>query len=484
MATWAELKRENNFIDGAWVKADSNGVIEVVDPATGTTIGTVPNGGASDTRRAISAAREAFGPWSRKTAADRSKFLRALHDCIMDNQDGLAELLTREQGRPLANARIEIAGSAAFILWFSEEARRTYGDVIPSPWPDRRITVTKEAVGVVGAITPWNFPSSMLARKIGPALAAGCTVVAKPSELTPYSGLAWGVLAEMAGFPKGVLNIVTGSAKEIGGELTGNKDVAKITFTGSTAVGKLLLRQSADTVKKVSMELGGNAPFIVFDDADISRAVGGAMGAKFFNSGQTCVCANRLYVQSGIYDKFVGAFVAAASRLKLGSGLEPDVTQGPLIERRAVEKVEAFVEDAITKGGKILLGGARRDAESLFFLPTVIGEASPDMRFAREEIFGPVAPIFRFETEEEVLRLANDTEYGLAGYFYTRDLGRAHRVAEGLKCGLVGVNEGIIPSEVAPFGGFKQSGLGQEGSKYGIADYLNVKYTCVGGLGF
>ncbi|MDB5578966.1 MAG: gabD [Bradyrhizobium sp.] len=483
MASWTELKHEKNFINGAWVDAESGLTFDVLDPNLGSVIGTIPNAGASDTRRAIAAAREAFEPWSRRTAAERAKFLRALHDCILDNQDGLAELLTREQGRPLATARIEIAGSAAYMLWFAEEARRTYGDVIPSPWPDRRISVTKEPIGVVGAITPWNFPSSMLARKIGPALAAGCTVVAKPSELTPYSGLAWGALAEMVGLPDGVVNIITGSAKEIGEELTTNPDVAKITFTGSTAVGRLLLRQSADTVKKVSLELGGNAPFIVFDDADVSRAVGGVMGAKFFNSGQTCVCANRIYVQSGIYDKFVAALVGAASSLKLGSGLEPDVSQGPLIELKALQKVEAFVEDAIAKGGKILLGGSRRDPESLFFQPTIIGDANADMHFSREEIFGPVAPLYRFDTEEEVLRLANATEYGLAGYFYTRDLGRAHRVAEGLKCGLVGINEGIIPTEVAPFGGFKQSGLGQEGSKYGIGEYLNIKYICTGGLG-
>ena len=483
MAKWTDFLREQNFIEGTWVGADSGRVIEVSDPATGERVGSVPNAGAPETRRAIAAAKAAFPSWSRTTAAQRGKFLRQFHDCIMDHQDALAELLTREQGKPLAEARGEVGMSAAYILWFAEEARRVYGDVIPSPWPDRRITVTKEPVGVVGAITPWNFPSSMLARKIGPALAAGCTVVAKPATQTPFSALAYGVLAEMVGIPAGVINVVTGSAREIGGELTASPDVAKITFTGSTEVGKVLIRQCADTVKKVSMELGGNAPFLVFDDADLDRAVEGAIAAKFRNAGQTCVCTNRLYVQAGIYDRFVEAFAAAASKMKVGSGLEDGVMQGPLIDKGAVEKTEEFVADARDKGGRVVLGGARRDAGSLFFPPTVIADAMATMRFAREEIFGPVAPVFRFETEDEAIRLANDTEYGLACYFYTRDLGRALRVSERLQYGLVGINEGLITTEVAPFGGFKQSGLGQEGSKYGITDYLNVKYTCIGGLG-
>jgi succinate-semialdehyde dehydrogenase/glutarate-semialdehyde dehydrogenase len=402
----------------------------------------------------------------------------------MDNQDGLAELLTCEQGKPLAEAKGEVAMSAAYVLWFGEEARRVYGDVIPSPWPDRRILVTKEPVGVVAAITPWNFPSSMLSRKIGPALAAGCTAVIKPASQTPYSGLAWGALCEEVGIPKGVINIVTGSAGEIGEELTRNPLVRKISFTGSTEVGKILLKQAAGTVKKVSMELGGNAPFLVFDDADLDRAVAGAMAAKYRNAGQTCVCTNRFYVQAGSYDEFVDKLAAASKALKIGSGLDEGVQQGPLIDERAVEKVEAFVADAEAKGGRVVVGGKRHKLGGSFFEPTVVADATQEMRFAKEEIFGPVAPVFPFETEEEAIRLANDTEFGLACYFYTRDLGRAFRVSEGLKYGLVGVNEGIITTEVAPFGGMKESGLGREGSKYGIEDYLDVKYVCVGGLGF
>jgi len=482
MSKWTDFKREQNFIGGAWVAASSGATLEVRDPATGLVMGLIQNSGVPDTQHAIESAKAAFRIWGHTTAEHRGKLLRQLHDCILDHRDALAELLTREQGKPLAEAHGEIGMSAAYILWFAEEARRVYGDIIPSPWPDRRITVTKEPVGVVGAITPWNFPSSMLARKIGPALAAGCTVVAKPATQTPYSALAYGVLAEMVGIPAGVINVVTGSPHAIGGELTGHPDVAKITFTGSTQVGKVLLRQCADTVKKVSMELGGNAPFLVFDDADLERAVEGAIAAKFRNAGQTCVCANRLYVQSGIYERFVKALVAAASQIKVGSGLETGVVQGPLIDAAAVEKTEEFVADAREKGGKVVLGGSRIGGESLFFSPTVIADASSDMRFAREEIFGPLAPVFRFETEDEAIRLANDTEFGLACYFYTRDLARSVRVSEKLKYGIVGVNEGLITTEVAPFGGVKQSGLGQEGSKYGIADYLNIKYTCIGGL--
>jgi succinate-semialdehyde dehydrogenase / glutarate-semialdehyde dehydrogenase len=483
MPNWAELKREKNLIGGEWVDADTNETFEVLDPATGKLVGKVPSCRAAETRRAIASASAAFEPWSQKTAAERSSLLRKLHDCILDHQEGLAELMTREQGKPLSESRFEVAGSARYIQWFAEEATRIYGDTIPSPWPERRIMVTHQPVGVVGAITPWNFPSLMLARKIGPALAAGCTVVAKPAEETPFSGLAWGVLTEMVGFPAGVVNIVTGRPRDIGAELTSNPDVAKITFTGSTEIGKLLIRQCADTVKKVTMELGGNAPLIVFDDADVTRAVQGAMFAKFANSGQTCVCVNRLYVQSGIYDAFVKAFVAAASNLKVGSGLEPGVTQGPLIDDRAVQKVEELVADAEAKGGRLLLGGKRQKPGSLFFQPTVIADANSNMRFAREEIFGPLAPVFRFEREEEAIRMANDTEYGLAGYFYTKDLGRAFRVSERLKYGMVGINEGQLVTEVAPFGGVKQSGFGREGSKYGITDYLNMKYTQLGGLG-
>ena len=483
MSQWSDFQRNQIFIGGKWIDADGGETIAVVDPANGDIIGSVPNASAQETKRAIDAAAEAFETFSRTTAAERAGLLRNLAAAILDNRDALAELLTREQGKPIAEAKGEVGMSAAYIQWFAEEARRVYGETIPSPWADRRIMVTKSPVGVVGAITPWNFPSSMLARKIGPALAAGCTVVAKPASQTPYSALAWGILAEQAGIPAGVLNIVTGDARAIGGELTSNPLVRKITFTGSTAVGKILMKQAAETVKKVSMELGGNAPFLVFDDADLDRAVAGAIAAKFRNAGQTCVCTNRFYVQAGIYDRFVDAFSNAVDGLVIGSGLDEDVTQGPLIDDNAVEKVEEFLSDAIGKGGRVVRGGRRHDRGGRFFEPTVISEASADMAFAREEIFGPLAPIFRFETEEQGVRLANDTEYGLACYFYTKDLGRAFRVSEGLKYGLVGINEGIITTEVAPFGGVKESGVGREGSKYGLDDYLDIKYVCVGGLG-
>ena len=477
------FQREANLIGGAWVAADSGATIEVTNPANGQVIGSVPKAGKAETRRAIEAAHRAFQTFRKTTAQERAKWLRALHDAILDNQDGLAELLTLEQGKPLAESKAEVAGSAAYVLWFAEEARRVYGDVIPSPWADRRILVTKEPVGVIGAITPWNFPSSMLSRKIGPAIAAGCTAVIKPASQTPYSGLAWGALCEEVGLPKGVVNIVTGSAAEIGEELTGSPLVRKITFTGSTEVGKVLLKQAAGTVKKVSMELGGNAPFLVFDDADLDRAVAGGMAAKYRNAGQTCVCTNRFYVQAGIYDAFVDKLAEASRRLKVGPGMSDGVQQGPLIDDRAVEKVEEFIADAEEKGGRIVVGGKRHELGGSYFEPTVIADAKPEMRFSKEEIFGPVAPVFRFETEEEAIRLANDTEFGLACYFYTQDLGRMFRVSEGLKYGQVGVNEGVITTEVAPFGGVKESGLGREGSKYGIEDYLDIKYVCIGGLG-
>jgi succinate-semialdehyde dehydrogenase/glutarate-semialdehyde dehydrogenase len=483
MSQWSDFKRDAIFVGGRWLEKASGGTIPVTDPATGKTIGAVPSAGVEETRAAIEAAHTAFPAWAAKTAQERAVLLRRLADEILANQDALAELLTREQGKPLAEAKGEVGMSAAYVLWFAEEARRVYGDVIPSPWADRRIIVTKQPLGVVGAITPWNFPSSMLARKIGPALAAGCTVVAKPASQTPYSALAWGILAEKAGIPAGVVNVVTGDARTVGGELTGNPLVRKITFTGSTPVGKVLLRQAADTVKKVSMELGGNAPFIVFDDADLDRAVEGAIAAKFRNSGQTCVCTNRFYAQAGIYDAFVEKLTAAVKRLRVGSGLEAGVTQGPLIDDKALAKVEEMVMDAKAKGGSIATGGKRSELGLSFYEPTVIAGATSDMLFAREEIFGPVAPVFRFDTEEEALRLANDTEYGLACYFYTRDLGRTFRVSEALEYGIVGVNEGLITTEVAPFGGVKESGLGSEGSKYGLQDYLDVKYTCIGGLG-
>ncbi|WP_299939261.1 NAD-dependent succinate-semialdehyde dehydrogenase [uncultured Nitratireductor sp.] len=475
--------RQANFIDGAWVNADSGQTVDVFNPANGEKIGTVPRSGAAETRRAIEAAETAFHSWKKTSAAHRATLLRRLHDAIMDNQDVLAELLTMEQGKSFAEAKGEVGSSAAYILWYAEEGRRVYGDVVPSPWADRRILVTKEPVGVIGAITPWNFPSSMLARKLGPALATGCTAVAKPASQTPYSGLAWGVLCEEAGFPKGVVNIVTGSASEIGDELCENPLVRKITFTGSTEIGKLLIQKTAGTVKKVSMELGGNAPFIVFDDADLDRAVEGAIAAKYRNSGQTCVCTNRFFVQAGIYDRFVEKLSAAADRLKVGSGLEEGTQQGPLIDEKAVEKVEELIADATGKGGKVTAGGARHALGGSFFQPTVISNASSDMRFMQEEIFGPVAPVFRFETEEEAIKLANDTVFGLACYFYTGDLGRAFRVMEGLKYGLVGVNEGIITTVEAPFGGLKESGMGKEGGHQGIEDYLDTKYVCIGGLG-
>jgi len=475
--------RQANLIDGEWVQADSGATIDVINPATGLKLGTVPKAGKAETRRAIEAAERAFLTFRKTSALERSQMLRRLHDAIMDNQDALAELLTLEQGKSLTEARGEVGSSAAYVLWFAEEARRAYGDVVPSPWADRRIIVTREPVGVIAAITPWNFPSSMLARKIGPAIAAGCTSVVKPASQTPYSGLAWGALAEEVGIPKGVVNVVTGAAGEIGDEICTNPIVKKITFTGSTEVGKLLIEKSASTVKKVSMELGGNAPFLVFDDADIDRAVEGAMAAKFRNSGQTCVCTNRFFVQAGIHDVFVEKLAAASKKLKVGSGLDEGVQQGPLIDEKAVEKVEELIADAAQKGGKVVAGGKRHALGGSFFEPTVIAEATPQMRFMQEEIFGPVAPVFRFETEEEAVELANSTEFGLACYFYTGDLGRAFRVMEGLKYGMVGVNEGIITTPEAPFGGVKESGLGREGGHQGIDDYLDTKYVCIGGLG-
>ncbi|MCB1385109.1 MAG: NAD-dependent succinate-semialdehyde dehydrogenase [Nitratireductor sp.] len=475
--------RQKNLFGGEWVDADGGETIDVNNPATGEIIGTVPNCGKAETARAIDAAAEAFLTFRKTTALERSKMLRRLHDAIMDNQETLAQLLTSEQGKSLVEARGEVGMSAGYVLWYAEEARRVYGDIVPAPWADRRIMVTKQPVGVIAAITPWNFPSSMLARKIGPAIAAGCTSVIKPATQTPYSALAWGLLAEEAGVPRGVVNIVTGSASEIGGEITRNPKVKKVTFTGSTAVGKLLLKQCAGTVKKVSMELGGNAPFIVFNDADVDRAVEGAIAAKFRNSGQTCVCTNRFYVQSKVYGKFVEKLAAAAADLKVGNGAEDGTQQGPLIDLRAVETVESMIEDATRKGGKVVTGGKRHALGGSFFEPTVIADAKPRMRFTREEIFGPIAPVYKFKTEEEAIELANNTEYGLAAYFYTQDLGRMYRVSEALEYGLVGVNEGVITTVEAPFGGFKESGLGREGGHQGIEDYLEAKYVCVGGLG-
>jgi succinate-semialdehyde dehydrogenase/glutarate-semialdehyde dehydrogenase len=476
------LLRERNLLDGAWIDADSGRTITVTDPATGMAIGTIPNSGAAETRRAIAAAQRAFPAWAARTAADRASMLQALAAAIRANIDELAQLLTLEQGKPLAEARGEIAISAAYVQWFAEEARRIKGDVIPSPWADRRLMVVREPVGVVGAITPWNFPFSMIARKLGAALAAGCSLVLKPAGLTPYCGLVWGVLAEKAGIPSGVINILTGDSAAIGGELTANPLVRKITFTGSTEVGKQLYGQSADTMKRLSMELGGNAPFLVFDDADLDRAVEGAIAAKYRNSGQTCVCTNRFYVQEGIYDAFAAKLSEKVAALSVGNGFEPGVQQGPLINEAAVAKVEEHVADALAKGGRLLTGGHRHARGGTFFAPTVIGGANASMLVAREETFGPLAALFPFETEAEAVAHANDTEFGLAAYVYTRDLARAFRVPAALHYGMVGINDGIITTEVAPFGGVKDSGMGREGSFLGLDDYLNVKYLSVGGL--
>jgi succinate-semialdehyde dehydrogenase / glutarate-semialdehyde dehydrogenase len=478
-----EFKREAAFINGQWIAADSGKSLTIANPATGEALGTVPDCGRAETARAIEAANAAFPAWRAKTAKERGKALHRLADVIEQHVEALGALLTMEQGKSLAEAKGEVAFSAAYVRWFAEEAQRIYGDVIPSPWLGRRILVTKEPVGVVGAITPWNFPSSMIARKLGPALAAGCTIVIKPAHQTPYSGLAWGALCEMAGIPAGVVNVLTGSAREIGGELTSNPIVRKITFTGSTPVGKILVEQSAKTLKKVSMELGGNAPFIVFDDADLDRAIEGAMIAKYRNSGQTCVCTNRFLTQAGIYDAFVEKLAAASKALKVGNGLDEGVQQGPLIDDKAIAKVEEHIADAVAKGATIVTGGKRHALGRTFFEPTVLTDVSPDALVAKDETFGPLAPVFRFETEAEAVAMANDTEFGLASYFYTRDLARAFRVAENLKYGMVGINEGLITTEVAPFGGVKESGMGKEGSKYGVEDYLDAKYVCVGGLG-
>ncbi len=483
LANLDEFKKQANYINGEWVNADSGETFDVHNPATGELIGAVPNSNGTETARAIEAAHKAFNTFRHVSVKERTAMLRRLRRLIIDNQEVLAQILAEEQGKPIAEARGEVRMSASYAMWFAEEARRVYGGTVPSPWADRRIMVTKEPVGVVGAITPWNFPSSMLARKIAPAIATGCTIVCKPAEATPFSGLAWGLLCEMAGVPKGVVNILTGDPVEIGKELTANPLVRKITFTGSTRVGKILMTQSVPTVKKISMEMGGNAPFIVFDDADVDRAVEGAMASKYRNSGQTCVCTNRLYVQSGIHDKFVKKFVEASEAMKIGQSNEEGVVQGPLINEAAVTKTEDFVEDAVSKGGKIITGGKRHQLGHGFFEPTVITDATLDMKFSKEETFAPIAPVYKFETEEEVVQMANDTEFGLACYFYTQDLGRTFRVMEGLEYGLVGVNEGVITAVEAPFGGFKESGVGKEGGHQGIQDYLEEKYVCIGGLG-
>ncbi|MFS2137629.1 NAD-dependent succinate-semialdehyde dehydrogenase [Duganella sp. Dugasp56] len=474
--------RDANFINGAWVAADDRRVHGVDDPASGKSLGSIAWSGAAETRRAIDAAQAAFADWSMTTAAERAGFLLKIAAIVRENLDDLAGLLTLEQGKPLAEARAEMKLGADYIQWFAEEARRINGEIIPSPWKGRQILVTREPVGVVGAISPWNFPFSMLARKIAPALAAGCTVVAKPSEFTPYCGLVWGVLAEKAGLPAGVVNVVTGDAAAIGGALVADARVRKLTFTGSTRVGKLLYAQSAATMKKLSLELGGNAPFIVFDDADIEQAVEGAVAAKFRNSGQTCICANRIYVQDGVYDAFARRLSERVAALKVGNGFVAGVQQGPLINAAAVEKVEAHVADAQAKGGRILAGGRRHALGGTFFEPTVIADATAGMLIAHEETFGPVAALFRFHDEQQVIDAANAEPFGLAAYFYSRDLARAFRVSRALDSGMVGVNEGLVTTEVAPFGGVKDSGIGREGSSHGIDEYLSLKYVSLGGL--
>ena len=478
----ADWLREKNFINGQWVAADDGGTVVVEDPATGIKIGTIAKSGATETRRAIDAAHAAFVNWSMTTAAERAELLQQMARLVREHVEDLAAMLTLEQGKPLAEARTEIKLGADYIQWFAEEARRINGEIIPSPWKDRQILVTREPVGVVGAISPWNFPFSMLARKVAPALAAGCTIVIKPAELTPYCGLLWGVLAEKAGIPAGVINVVTGNAAAIGSELTADPRVRKLTFTGSTGIGKLLYGQSAQTMKKLSLELGGNAPFIVFDDADIDAAIEGAVASKYRNSGQTCICTNRFYVQDGIYDEFARRFTERVRALKVGNGFEPDVQQGPLINQAAVEKAEAHIADAKARGARVLAGGQRSALGSNFFNPTVLADATDNMLIANEETFGPVAALFRFNTEQDAIAAANASELGLAAYFYTRDLSRVFRVSRALESGMVGINAGLVTTEVAPFGGVKDSGIGSEGSSHGIEEYLHLKYVSIGGL--
>ncbi|HET7204725.1 MAG TPA: NADP-dependent succinate-semialdehyde dehydrogenase [Steroidobacteraceae bacterium] len=476
------LLRQQCYVDGAWLDAQGGGAVKVTNPATGLVLGTVPSLSAAETRAAIDAASAAFPGWAARTAKDRANLLRVWHDLMLAHADDLATLMTAEQGKPLAEARGEVLYAASFIEWFAEEGKRVYGDVIPGHQPDKRIFVLRQPVGVVAAITPWNFPAAMITRKAGPALAAGCTFVCKPAMQTPYSALAMAELAHRAGIPKGVFNVITGPASVLGAEMTSNPLVRKLTFTGSTEVGKKLMAQCSGTLKKVSLELGGNAPFIVFDDADLDVAVQGAIASKYRNTGQTCVCANRLLVQEGVYDAFVAKLVDAVRKLRVGDGLKGPTEQGPLIDDKAVAKVEEHVADALAKGGKIALGGKRHALGGTFFEPTIITHVQPNMLVAREETFGPVAPVFPFKTEQDAVRMANDTEFGLASYFYTRDLARALRVAEKLEYGIVGLNTGLISTEVAPFGGVKESGMGREGSKYGILDYTELKYLCIGGI--
>jgi succinate-semialdehyde dehydrogenase/glutarate-semialdehyde dehydrogenase len=476
------LLKQRAYIDGQWVAADSGATFEVTNPATGDVIARVPQMGEAEAERAVVAAHKALKQWKRKTAKQRSELLLGWYALMQENLDDLALILTAEQGKPLAEARGELANGTSFVQWFAEEAKRIYGDTIPQPSGDKRIIVTKEPIGVAAAITPWNFPHAMITRKVAPALAAGCTMVLRPASQTPLSALALAALAERAGIPAGVFSIITGSATQIGGVLTRHQLVRKFSFTGSTAVGRLLIGQCADTVKKVSMELGGNAPFIVFDDADLDQAVEGAMLSKFRNAGQTCVCANRIYVQDGIYNLFAEKLAVAAQKLVLGNGAEAGVTQGPMIDDAAVRKVEEHISDALEQGARLVTGGKRHALGGSFFQPTVLTGVTATMKVAQEETFGPLAPLFRFSTEEEAIAQANATEFGLASYFYTRDIGRVMRVSEELEYGMVGVNTAAIANEMAPFGGVKQSGLGREGSKYGIEDYLEIKYVCLGGI--
>ncbi len=476
------LFRQQCYINGEWVDADDGGTLDVTNPSSGSVIGTVPKLGAAETARAIDAAEAAFQSWRKRTAKQRAVCLKKLAELMLENEEDLAKLMTIEQGKPLVESRGEVAYAASFFEWFAEEGRRVYGDVIPHHLPDRRIVVIKEPIGVCAAVTPWNFPSAMITRKAGPALATGCTIVIKPASSTPYSALALCELAERAGIPAGVLNVVTGSSGQIGGELTSNSKVRKLSFTGSTEIGKVLMRQCADTVKKVSMELGGNAPFIVFDDADIDAAVAGAIQSKYRNAGQTCVCANRIFAHEDIYDEFAEKLASTVREMKVGDGLEEGTEVGPLIDVAAVEKVEAHINDAVAKGAEVAVGGSRHERGGTFFQPTVIKHVKVNMDVSNEETFGPLAPLFKFNNEDEIIEMANATEFGLAAYLYSRDIGRVWRMSEALEYGIVGINTGIISTEVAPFGGMKESGFGREGSKYGIEDYVEVKYLCVAGI--
>jgi succinate-semialdehyde dehydrogenase / glutarate-semialdehyde dehydrogenase len=474
------LLQSKIFIDGQWGDADSGAVLEVRNPASGVVLTTVPNAGAAEARRAIEAAKRAFPAWRARTAEDRGRVLRRWFELMMTHQEDLARLMTSEQGKPLTEARGEIAYAASFIEWFAEEGRRVYGDVIPSPWPDKRIIVIREPVGVCAAITPWNFPAAMITRKVGPALAAGCTIIVKPASQTPLSALAMAELAARAGVPAGVFSVVTGNARAIGGELTSNPIVRKLSFTGSTEIGRLLAAQCAPTLKRMSLELGGNAPFIVFDDADLDAAVEGALISKYRNSGQTCVCANRFLVQDGVYDAFSRKLALAVEKLKVGDGMQDGIEQGPLIDAAALSKVEELMSDALSQGGRTLVGGRRHTLGGTYYEPTVLVDVKSTMRLAQEEIFGPVAPLFRFAHESDAICMANDTEFGLAAYLYARDIGRVWRVSSALECGIVGINTGLISTAVAPFGGVDQSGVGREGSRYGIDEYLEMKYLCMG----